>query len=102
MKQWNRTIKHFGEVAENTKLEFEFEYYGDKIYKSHTTSCGCITSAWNNNKLKFSVNTKQIPSQVFSAGGIHMIFSKNITIIFTDGKTQKLEMQALVFRNEDL
>ncbi len=104
-QEWNRTIKHFGEVNAGVTLEFTFEYYGDWTYKKHNASCGCVTSKWNNNKLTASFNTKNksINDAMRKMGIFHSESSKTITVEFEkDGKTKSipLSIQAIIYPSD--
>ena len=101
MKQWNRMTKHFGEVAENTILNFVFEYYGDEKYKSHKESCSCISSKWKDNKLyiEFDVGPLGIPPENIVN---YRQSTKSITIKWESGNTHVLFLKAHVYHKDDL
>jgi len=100
---WNRTLKHFGEVNAGVTLEFTFEYYGDWTYKSHTSSCGCITSKWKDNKLTASFDTKNkaINEAMKKMGIFHSESSKTITVELVKGTSTQsipLSIQAIIYQ----
>ena len=93
---WNRKVKHLGEVAENTEVSFKFEYYGQKEYSHHTTSCNCISSNWIDNSIVVSYDTKTVSQISKDNGRFHKESSKYVTIFFKDNTSQTLHLNCVV------
>lgn len=96
---WSRVIKHFGEQSEDTILRYTFEYYGDKEYARHKSSCGCVVGKWKDNKLEVSFDT-----QSFDRSSLPETFyrqaNKVVTVFWKDGTHQLLHLRAIVYPNE--
>ena len=93
-------MKHFGEVKENSEVEFVFEYYGPKKYKSHVESCGCIDARWLQSKklyVKFDVGENKLNGVIF-----HKESTKSVTVYWQDGTSDALFIKAVVYKEEDL
>lgn len=102
---WNREIKHFGEVNAGKTLEFVFEYYGDWEYVAHNNSCGCTTSTWTDNKLTASFKTKDsdITKTMKSLGRYYTEASKIITVTLKKGDQTKkvtLKLEAVIYPSD--
>jgi len=93
---WNRTFKHLGEVAENTKVSFKFEYCGTKEYSSHKTSCSCISSDWVDNTITVSYDTGVVHEISKTNGKFYKESSRYVTIFFKDGTSQTLHLNCVV------
>jgi hypothetical protein len=98
--EWNRTLKHFGELPEKHTVTQKFIYLGEKEYEKHEASCGCITSVWKNNELNATFTTSSVPANAKQIGKYFTETSKFITVHFKDGSKDRLEMRAIILAPE--
>jgi hypothetical protein len=97
---WNRIYKHVGEVSEYTTVSFTFEYYGNKEYDSHTTSCSCIKSEWIDNKISLIFKANGVPQIAKKNGVFYSRNTRELTVKFKDGSSQVLTVEAVTIAPE--
>lgn len=90
---WNRTGITFTNVAPGSKQDYSFKYSGNKTIKSAQASCSCTTSVASGNVvsgiLTIDKNFSNVQGQTANV-------SKTITVTFTDGTQQVLNVGATV------
>jgi hypothetical protein len=93
---WNTKEWNFGYVQENSKLEFNFQYYSkEHTIKEITTSCGCTATNMRNKKIFTAIlDTKKV------INGKEKLLAVTIDVITSDGLTHKLHLKAIVTKNE--
>lgn len=91
---WNKKVRHFGDIKEGETLSFVFEYTGSNIIDKVSTSCGCINASCKGTKV--IVKWKPRPNELEG----HYEASKSIAVFYKDGKTENLYVKAIVY--EDL
>jgi hypothetical protein len=88
---WNKTSHDFGDQPEGQILSADFIYQGDKKIRNIEPSCSCTTWRQNNDVLTilWKTKTKKRDRDI----------STDLTIEYTDGSIDILELKAHVIIN---
>lgn len=90
---WNTREWNFGEVKENSKLEFNFIYQKpEHTIRSVTTSCGCTSTMRNKNTVTAELSTGKVLNNE------KKIKNVNLEVVTSDGLTHKLYLKATVVK----
>lgn len=94
---WKTRVYNFGDVKEGSKnVEYTFEYEGEKEYKDHSSSCGCTTGKWGDNKIKVTYVLGKVPEHVKREKG-YMDIIKKVFINFKDGHQDELRLTGRIY-----
>lgn len=89
--EWKEKVHDFGEVKEGETVPFVFEYLGDKAYSHHTSSCGCTTGKWEDNKISVVYKAGNVPAHVKKEQG-YINTIKKIFVHFKNGDVDELRL----------
>ena len=81
---WNKIEHDFGNIKAGTRIEFTFEYTGEKIIRGFKASCSCITLYPKNKTLRVVWNTrKDIPESYESFKFITVTYAQEELEVLT-------------------
>lgn len=90
-----------GRHPDNQKIEFEFEYIGNKIPRVVSGSCGCTSVQLEGNKVKGTVEPKKVSDVVPAmVSKKEYAMEQHVTVFYTDNTHDVLKVKATIIPYE--